>query len=189
MRTTRDRLTSFGGGYPCRHRLLQMAVVLLVMLDTLRRMFADSPLINFLMLLTEVLVLGFVAYEVVQAWLHRKGLRRFVKEVTGWIESGERLQENVPVNESGLHLDFEKVTKWEKDTEKWIFDVERFLSRCSTEAMHAFRLTVYSDGERRVLRPDGQFVPVTGELGNKYQLLGARLENLRRITESADIYR
>src|SRR2546427_12143829 len=86
-----------------RRRLLYLAVVTLVILDRLRRMLAGTRLIDWVMLVVELLVLFLIAYEVVENVLHKRKMRRNISALVPFVQRGQALQTSI-VEETDYHL-------------------------------------------------------------------------------------
>jgi len=169
-----------------RKGLLYVAVVLVIMLDTLRRIFVGSRPIDVVMLVVELLVLLLIAYEVGSGVWHKLKMRHRRSALLPYLEKGQKLLLGIPDQALEPH---ETVERWMQEVESWTSETRNFLDEHSPNASFAFMSTVRSGTvERAARRSDGTTFRVTGSLGDAYQHLQTKLDNLRRIIEEPDVY-
>ena len=147
-----------------RRRVLYASVVLLMMLDTLKR-FSDSTAYAISMWLMELLVLLLIAYEVVAAICRHRVVKRRLNTLFKSMEKGHKLEEDVP------H------PGWPSDRiSTWIQETQALLKSYSAQAEIAFL------HDPHVIPPNYP-LPV-----REYHLLVTRLNNLRAIMENPEVY-
>lgn len=167
-----------------RRRILYLSIVLLIMLDTCRRMLlADTNLtepirlIDWVMLVVEILVLVIIAAEAVYGIVKHYRIRRITKIILVFIEEGQILQGKVPRD---VFVADDTIVGWNNSAQIWMDSVETFLKvKCSRHAAATFRHYI----------PNQQWSGVLLENNKKlYMDLLMRLENLQSILENPDVY-
>ena len=155
-----------------------LLVVLLIMLDTLRRLFGDSRPIDMAMLVIELLVLALIAYEVTDKLVHRWKLERRKKMLLRLLAEAQELQQAAfTLPEAN---DNASVIAWWNRVQPWERRTNEQLSRYSKQAAGAF---MYSGS-----RPDKHYMGVAIGAQVYYGMLMWRMESLRNILEKIGAY-
>jgi hypothetical protein len=167
------------------------ALTLLALCNTLRRiMFEGVKPFDWLMLIVEVLVLIFVGYEVgvtianqIQRAKRQKKLREIEAILRSFVLSGEMVKRSVP----GSPYDYSN--EWVQSGKEWMKKVEEYLGQSSDKALIEFRrMTIISHEQRKHITADGQIFYIAGSMGDAFQLLCMRLENLHQIAHKVEDY-
>jgi hypothetical protein len=152
----------------------KLLVVLLIMLDTLRRMFHDVRPIDWIMLVVEVLVLLLIAYEIGHGMWRKFILRRRTKLVLKFLWDGLALKHDA------CTVTEDAVGTWKESVEAWTQATITGLQNHSIAAGLSFVHTP--------TRPAGSYGGVTRGANDTYGVLVARIDTLREIMEKADVY-
>jgi len=157
--------------FTVRRRVLYVSVVLLMMLDTLKR-FSDSTAYAISMWLMELLVLLLIAYEVMAAIWRHQVVKRRLHTLLKSMEKGHKLEEDTP------HPGWpsERISPWKDSVNAWIQETQLLLKSYSAQAEIAFL------HDPHVIQPNYR-LPV-----REYHLLVTRLNNLRGIMERPEVY-
>src|SRR5207248_1009268 len=119
-------------------RVVYLATIALVMLDTLRRIFGDSRPVDLLMLVIEFLVLAIIAGELIYVVIRHFRKQRITKRLFLMFLEGQTLQDAAPVRTFGPNDP--EVADWKKRVGSWVSDVTVFLNqKCSRQAAISFR--------------------------------------------------
>lgn len=171
------------------------AVTILALCNTLRRiMFEGVKPFDWLMLGIEAAVLLFVAYEVgvtitnqIRGGIYRRRLRRITADLRGFLSSGNMVRNKVPSWSDGLHG---HTQPWAESAQLWITDVEKYLTDVSPDrGLVEFRHTpILALEQRRHMDEHGRIWHISGGIGDIYQQLSIRLDNLHRITLRCEDY-
>jgi hypothetical protein len=154
-------------------------MVVVIVLDTLRRMIYGVRPFDILMLVVEVLVLLLIAYEVgVNVWRDRRRTRRS-RKVLGQLTKGQKLQADAPV---GSSVNNPSVVSWANTTTEWANETSALLSKYSEAASVSFLHVV---GGANSSFGFGHINPYAQ---HAYILLQEQLNNLRSILENPDVY-
>lgn len=169
-----------------RKRVLYIVAVVVIVLDTFRRIFVGSRPIDILMLVIELLVLMLIGFEVGTALWHKLKMRRRRSALLPYLERGQKLLSSTPEEPVVAYAGIEE---WIQQVKSWTSDTRNFLDRYSSNASFAFMSTVRSGTvQRAARRPDDTPFLVSGRLGDAYQLLQSKLDNLRRIVAQPEAY-
>src|SRR5438128_1380103 len=119
-----------------RYLALRLAVVLVLVLDTLRRMFSGTRPVDYVMLVIEFLVLFIILWEAVAHAVHRSRIRRRTKVLGPLLTAGQELQRKGPSairqgGDSGIKA-------WMAEVGRWVTDTEGLLSDYSSDAYASF---------------------------------------------------
>jgi len=162
-------------GYIRRYRLW---LILLIMLDTIRHLFADSRPVDIFMLVIEFLVLAIIGIESgihFVGWLKRRGK---VAKVNEFMVRGQSIQSSAPVGQASR----EKLAEWVSLAENWEKDVKIYLSKHSAQASAMFLQNV-STAMMSV-----SYNQVTPDIRVQFERFSTRLINLRAVMERPEIY-
>jgi hypothetical protein len=142
------------------------------------------------LLIVELLVLGLILYDVVSRGLHKRKMEKRLSELFPFLERGQRLQTSIPIRASSMFPpDFEATERWLTDFKVWDSETETFLSRKSSKAASVFRHVINAaKTDRAMWDRSGEVHYLSGEIGNTYQLLQVKLDNLHRIMGNPDAY-
>jgi hypothetical protein len=161
-----------------RRRMLYALVVILIMLDTLRRMFAGTRPIDWVMLVVEILVLAIIAAEAIHGILRFVHVRNIRRKLIGFIIEGQDLQATAP--HGRIVVGDSSVVQWIKAATAWTTSVTVFLqAKCSRQAVATF-LYYHSESS-----PTGQ---VAGSPDTVFTNVSVRLKNLREIIQNPEVY-
>ena len=165
-------------------------ILLLVMAHVVRMMFYGFRAPDVWLLIVELLVLGLILYDVLSGVLHKRKMAKRLSELFPLLERGQRLQTSIPVGPSSVSLpDFEATQRWMSDFKAWNSETETFLSRKSSKAASIFRHVINAARtDRAMWGRSGEVHYLSGEIGNTYQLLQVKLDNLHRIIGNPDAY-
>lgn len=155
---------------------LRIAVVLLIMLDTLRRMTEGIRPFDWVMLAVEVLVLVFVGGESITSFLHRRKVEKGKQALRGFINRGQALLNTLPAGSADW-------PQWEQSALGLIEEVKKYLGKRSPDALEAFLAETDWEHADRIRR----FHPVL-DAKLLSQELSKRVANLHSIVLSADVY-
>ena len=145
------------------------------------------------MLAIEALVLLFVGYEVsvtivhqIQGKIRSKRLREIEKSLRSFLSSGIAIKNKVSRWTTTSTYDEE----WVQSIKSWCIDVENYLDRQNSEnAANEFRhVALLSQDQRQHLDDHGSIFHISGHMGDMFQLLSVRLENLHRIAQHCEDY-
>lgn len=162
-----------------RRYAIRIGLVLLIMLDTIRRSFLHHDAFDYTMLAVEVLVLVIIGFEAgIGMWHHfRVGHR--TKRLRQCFIEGQVLQ---TVNVSSHQP--EQLAPWIAQVNTWIKTTSEYLKECSLEGAAAFLhddTTVTRDSRMH-------FTGVSSHAVGTYVILQQRLNNLRDILRDHDVY-
>jgi hypothetical protein len=127
-------------------------------------------------LIIELLVLVLIAYEVGHPIYHQRKVRRRSRAITGFVESGRKLQNLAP----GIEASDAEVSQWIESVEAWNNETHDFLKRYSAEAAASY---LHNPGKF-----SGDYMGVAVKAQRVRRGLEERLNNLRDIMEKADVY-
>ena len=114
----------------------RLLVLVLIMLDTLRRIFADTRPIDTAMLIIELLVLALIAYEVADKLAHRWKLQRRKKMLLGLLTEARELQRTAYTLRE--ERDSSSAVAWWKQVQLWEATTNGRLSGYSQQAATYF---------------------------------------------------
>ena len=154
-----------------RRQVLNLCVVLLIMIDTLKR-FSDSTAYSVSMWVMEFLVLSLIAYEVFTAISRDRKIRNRLEVLFEAMNKGQELQRRPPsVHEPSLI-----VSEWKTSANSWIENTQTLLRSYSPQAEASF------------LHDPHTIPPNYPAPWPEYHLLVVRLNNLRGIMEKPEVY-
>jgi len=161
---------------------LRAAIMICVILDTIRRVwFGSSPAERVLMALelpvTLFIGIEFVAF-VIHGWRERRRKRR-ARKILERLTIGQKIQADAP---KGSGASREAVAAWESAANQWTDQTNALLSRYSASASVSF---LHSKGGANVSFGHGHINPYAQ---HAFIDLQERLNNLRSILESPDVY-
>jgi len=157
-----------------RTPLVRAIAVLLIMLDTLRRLFfGGAKPIDRTMLVIEVLVLGVIAYETISAIWRKRTVHKRLNALFALMEKGISLQQAPPDTDAAAH-------DWAQAVDVWITETTQVLSKYSAQAVASFN----HQGKPASISHAG----ISGIAHGHHAQLLIRLENLRAIMEKPDVY-
>jgi hypothetical protein len=148
--------------------------VLLTMLDTFRRMFADSRPVDFVMLVIEFLVLAIIAIEFGSAFRNKRRTKRRLEAIRDAMSEGQALQMAAP---RGIGAT-EGSQNWAAAVNAWIAQTHKLLQSYSVQAAASFLHDAGGVGTTYPSLVDSY----------NYAVLVARLNNLRGVMEKPDVY-
>lgn len=158
-----------------RRRGLYLSVVILIMLDTLRRMFCDTRPIDVAMLVIELLVLFVIAIEGIVSVVRWRAKRITTFRLRKFLTDGRDLYDNAPFVQASQH----DALMWEQKVKNWEKDVRAFLVENAEFAVFVFDHA-----------PLG--IPTHVFVSNYIQHIHARfdgvLQTLLSIMEKPDVY-
>ena len=157
-----------------RARLLGLGVVLLIMLDTFRRIFSDSRPVDDVMLVIEFLVLVLIAIEFGRSFLSARRVKQRLSVLRGVLQDGMKLHDQPP---RGVGVN-QGVVDWQASVKEWIEHTHALLKSYSEHAAVAFLM---SDTEQHGIYPNIADYQT-------YVLLRSRLRNLRDIMANPAVY-
>jgi len=151
-----------------------------------RRLFADARPIDWLLLIVDFLVLVAILWFELPEWWHKHKGKKMVSELAPLLEKGKELKTSVPYLPNPQ---WEVTSKWFEDVRAWDSDTQSLLAKHSSQALSAFtHIAHVRETDRAIVTPHGDMYPVVGHCGDVFQVLQAKLDNLQRIVEKADIY-
>ena len=159
-------------------RPIRFLVVLLIMLDTLRRMFSDTRPVDVSMLVIELLVLLIIGIEggiALVGWCRR---RKKIAKVGEFMIRGQSIQSKAPVGQASQ----QNLTEWISLAEAWEKETNNYLSKYSAQATAAFLQDV-STAMMSV-----SYNRVTPDIRVQFERFSTRLINLRSIMEKPEVY-
>ena len=102
---------------------------MLIVCDTLRRIFSDSRPVDLLMLVIELLVLLLIAADLIAGVLHWHNKRSATARILVFLAEGQRLQDTPPRSQASD----EEAKAWVEEVKNWILAVQSFLEKkCQT---------------------------------------------------------
>lgn len=144
-------------------------------------MFSEVRPFDWIMLAVEALVLGLIAFEILVGIVERKGTRKRklliqqrMGELFALMSDGQGILRKAPSVQQ-----FTEADRWAKSVDSWIAKVEIQLTVYSSEAVVAFAQAV---------KMDVRIPHVAPGVEPHYRILLEKLENLRNITEKAEVY-
>ncbi|MGA3161907.1 MAG: hypothetical protein ABSC77_11880 [Terracidiphilus sp.] len=145
---------------------------------------------DWIMLVVEILVLVAILVFEGPKWWHERESRKKAKLLIPLLELGENLRNSVPFYSNlGHNALYQQLTQWRERALKWDLETQEFIAELSPRALSTYKHIVHlRETDRAVLTPDGVLYPVQGPFGDAYQLLQARLDNLQKIIDNADVY-
>jgi hypothetical protein len=162
------------------------------MYNTIRHLFDGVRPFDWLMLVIEVMVLVFVAYEVIAGFIHGREVRKRQRELESrihrtnqFVSQGQLLQKTVV--RDGRDVDrtaslFKSALQWRSDVASWIMDTNGFLKECSTQASAKF----LDDSLTFTFRDtSNKYCPETEA---SYETVNRRLNNLQSIVQNPLAY-
>ncbi len=159
-----------------RYYALRIAIMLIIILDTIRRMLYGARPIDLTTLIVEILVLLLIFYEIVSDRLQRWKTKRRLKTISKCMIEGRSLQDKVPTTNANQA----RLSEWRRQVEDWIPSTDKQLSHYSSHASASF------------LQDNGNMsqpaCPVAPALVGVYSTLQLRLNNLRSILENPGTY-
>lgn len=158
-----------------RSRLLLGSTVLLIMLDTLRRLFApNSEFLALSIWIAQMIVLVAVIGGVVRGALRRRKLKTRLAKLFSLLARSHNLQQNVPMGNDPSVID-----RWSDDVRTWVEETIQYLDGYSHQAALSFQHTQKSSSAQ-------QGVPAV--VGERYGNLVQYIENLRGVMEKPEVY-
>jgi hypothetical protein len=149
-------------------------VLILILLDTIQRLFGDTRPIDWLMLIVEVLVLILIAYEVAKPMIRRFRVRRRIAVVLGCVSEGMQLKQEAS------RLTVPDLDRWKDSIQTWSNTAFEKVNRMSPQAGDRFaNVTSLRASSYLGIIPEAQDI---------YALLIYRLEVLRAIAGEPDVY-
>jgi hypothetical protein len=153
-------------------------------------MFEGVKPFDWLMLGIETAVLLFVGYEVgvtifqqIGGVTRRRKLRCIAADLRGLLTSGEIVRKKVP---SWLNV-YDQA--WAASVQLWITEVEKYLTDQSPDkALVEFRHITLTQGQRQHMDEHGRIWHISGAIGDSYQQLTARIDNLHRVALRCEDY-
>ena len=150
-------------------------VSLVVTCHTIRLvMFSEVRPFDWIMLAVEVLVLALIAYEVGVPLYKRKKTSERTKILFSLMSEGQAILRKAPSVGQ-----FTEADRWAKSVDSWTVKVENQLTAYSPQAAVAFAQAVKLDVRIPHVAPGVEL---------HYRIITEKLENLRNITEKADVY-
>jgi len=150
---------------------------MLIVLETIRRLYgqaAQSPILTFTV---ELLVLLLIAYELFSDRFHRRKIRRRSKRILCCFIAGTELKTTVP----GRHAAEEDVILWRQRAGQWSAATNAQLAKYSAQSSAAFlRTHAHEAGQH--------FFYVANSAQMDYFTLREQLENLHAIIERPEVY-
>jgi hypothetical protein len=157
-----------------RRRVLYLSVVLLIMLETLKR-FSDSTAYSISMWIMEFFVLLLIGYEVGSGILYSRKKRERIAGIFGLMSAGYALQRRSP----NRNADQSTIDEWISSVNDWIKGTSELLHGYSAQAEAAFLLGT---------RHDASYPGVAFAAEQYFGLLITRLDNLQGIMEKPEVY-
>jgi hypothetical protein len=168
-----------------RGRLL---ICLLLMGTILHHLFSNEygPLDRFL----EIGVFFLILYEIVSPHtlirraIRRKRIRRIQANLRVLFTAGETIRQKVP------NWLASPEPEWMEAAQKWIVEAETYLgNQPSDRALIEFRhMGLLESEQRRVMDAQGRIWSVVGVMGDRFQQLSIRMNNLHRLIQETDAY-
>jgi hypothetical protein len=145
---------------------------------------------DWLMLGIEAAVLLFVGYEVGVTISHqiggvtrRRRLHGIAADLRGFLASGQIVRNKVPSWMNGYDQE------WAESAQSWITAVEKYLTdRSPDRALVEFRHITLAQEQRQHMDVHGRIWHISGGMGDLYQQLTARLDNLHRVALRCEDY-
>jgi hypothetical protein len=150
---------------------MRIGVIVTTTIDILRRMLSGARPIDTTMLVIELLILAIIAGQAALHTYRYFKVRHRLKRVHKFIFQGHALQDNA-----------DKVpdVKWIEQVNDWIVATSRYLQKCSSRALESF---LHDDN-----KPNLGNHRMSHESHGPCEELQERLDNLRAIMETPDIY-
>lgn len=136
----------------------------------------------------EIGVFLLILYEIVSPHtlirraIRRKRLRKVESSLRGSMTDGEAIRNRVPAWNGSYDAE------WIKSADSWSAEVERYLVANSEKATAEFRRIRLDQAQRQYVDQHGSIGLVSGGMGDAFQRLNARLENLHRIRQDVERY-
>jgi len=177
-----------GAGHKWRIRLF--LALLLIMCHALKMLFNGFTAADTWLLVIEVMVLALISYEVISSVRHKRKMVQRVAEVFPFVERGQKLHASVPEQRNDMSAqDIEANQMWMEKFKAWDSETQALLSDKSSKAASIFIHVVTAAKTDRARWDSGGSVHyLYGDIGNIYQLLQIKLDNLHRIIENPDAY-
>jgi hypothetical protein len=174
-----------------RVRLLVLIPTLTAMWSTIRHLFSGIRPFDWMMFVIELLVLlALLWFEGLEVW-HQIKLRKRVSSLIRYMDAGQTIQNNLHTLTEPLFAGriTEETLAWMMEANMWSQTTREFLALHSKQASAAFLLVVnMRTSDRDIYTQRYGTFHLSGEVGNCYQILLARLDNLRRIMERPEAY-
>jgi hypothetical protein len=161
--------------------------------DAIRRIFhllfgTPQPIEWWLLGADLAIVFLIIWLDVPEKW-HRRKLRKRVVELQPYMNEGQEIQRDVLVIIETLEVWGETAYAWTIKANFWSKQTSDFLAIHSKRASAAFLLVINSAvTDRRIYTPRYGQRYLSGEVGDCYQTLLSRLDNLRHIMERPEAY-
>lgn len=153
-------------------------VLLIIMLDTIRRLFVDTRPVDIFMLVVELLVLLIIGIEggiSLVGWCKRRGK---VAKVNEFMIRGQSIQSKAPVGQASPQI----LADWTNLADVWEKETNSYLSKHSAQAAATFLQDVSG------AMMSFSYNRVTPSIRVEFERLSTRLINLRSIMEKPAIY-
>lgn len=150
--------------------------MLLIILDTLRRILGDAKPIDIWMLVIEILVLAIIGAEAGYAVVHGISRRHKLRTIYKLVADGRILQKDAPRGAANVEI----IAAWEIAVNKWQTNTENQLKEYSAQAEVAFL--------QETPIPSVPYGRVSWQIDKLFDSLNMRLANLRSIMEKPEVY-
>jgi hypothetical protein len=125
----------------------------------------------------ELGVFVLIAYEVWVTFSHRQKIKSRLGAMLVLMQKGEVVEAAVP---RAGNLDVSAISTWNESVNAWVTETSNFLTRHSPTALAIFTHHVGATGML--------YGGITKDARDYYDLLLARMNNLRNIMEKVDVY-
>jgi hypothetical protein len=168
-----------------RRRSLLLAAGGFVLVDAIYRLFEGSRPIDWLILGVDGLVLFVIVLFEAPEWWHKRSVAKKTKSLIPLLEAGRHLQFSIPYQHQEISPE---LSEWADTAKSWWEDAESVLANMSPKAAVAFSHINFAPADRTAMDRSGRPYHVSGYIGDIYQTLQMKLNNLKNVIENPETY-